>query len=235
MSLEQKGSALEGVSWEEVLHEMRKAGLRVGWDPGDEMRWFIRFSEINPADLSIGDWSNLRYELIYVSMRSVSGFPDRRNPNSQPANFFGLGGLPKNPQFSRAEVYTFSKRIQGYLLAVLKKETLECELPGFRVVFHPSSRDEMYRMNYESDDLWVLLTYLFFDRLGDTAHLLHACPECSRFFLADRKNQRYCSLRCQTRVASRKHLGTPKHRIGKRGRPQKLSRPKQLLSKPKEE
>lgn len=65
-------------------------------------------------------------------------------------------------------------------------------------------------------DLFIIHAY---DYLEQFAEKLAKCPECSTVFLLERTNKKYCSLQCQTRVATRRNRNTPPDRVGKRGRP----------------
>ena len=54
-----------------------------------------------------------------------------------------------------------------------------------------------------------VLTFLMLDLLKEHAGLIRQCPEfkhegCQRLFLADRKNQDFCSVKCQSRAATRR-------------------------------
>lgn len=61
--------------------------------------------------------------------------------------------------------------------------------------------------------------YYLATMLSKYAPRLRRCPGCQTVFLADRKNQEYCSTKCQSRTFMRKLRGTPPERAGKRGRP----------------
>lgn len=47
------------------------------------------------------------------------------------------------------------------------------------------------------------------------------CPECKTIYLSNRKDQKFCTTRCQSRNTMRKIRNTPPERMNKRGRPKK--------------
>ena len=220
-----RARALEKVL-REVLHELERAEVRITTDKGkgnrnsDLMQWFIRLSELNPHDLSIGDWSNLKYELLFICFRHSFRFPERRRADIFLNRYFANRNPLEIPKISKGDVQNLCKKIQGYLLAYRKKEILEAKLPALQVFFYPTSpHGTPWAKGFHSDDLTGAFNLVFFETLDNVGHLLGTCSECGRLFIADRRNQRYCTLRCQTRVASRKYLATPEDRVGKRGRP----------------
>ncbi len=225
-----KRKALEELIFEKLMtaihHELERAGQRITtakdkeYRNVDRLRWFIRLSALNPHELSIGDWSNLKYELLHISYGSRPKFPDQRSANDFLDRYFASGSLFEISNISKGDVQNLCQETQGYLLAYRNKEMLVAKLPGFQVVLYPTSPHGSHWVRaFDSDDFSGPLNFVLFETLSNAGHLLGTCPECGRLFIADRMNQRYCSLRCQTRVASRKYLATPKDRIGKRGRP----------------
>ena len=65
--------------------------------------------------------------------------------------------------------------------------------------------------------------FVFANLLGDQVKNIRHCPECQKRFLAHRYNQSFCTTKCQNRAAARKYRNTPPDRVGKRGRPRKIS------------
>lgn len=67
----------------------------------------------------------------------------------------------------------------------------------------------------------IIFEYYLSSMLAKYALRIAECPECKIIFLSNRKDQRFCTTRCQSRLTMRKIRNTPPERMNKRGRPKK--------------
>lgn len=176
------------------------------------LRWLLAFSERTPFHLSQGDWLNLRHEVgaltLAVSTKSVKSAEEieekiKRLVESKRA----ISILP-----SEEEVLELQDKIQRALKELLSP--LGTTILGpFRVKVWVSRGDRTQIAPVRKSYIDQLVEGSVTDRtmhqiailLGKYGAMVERCPECERLFLADRKNQTYCSAKCQTRVTSRRY------------------------------
>ena len=205
------------------VEELRKAFQRIGHTPRDRMKWTLKFAQRDLTTLSDGDWLNLAFEVAAFTRFGMLGEPVFTRGSElfgslhDPiwANFLGPVAVPTQEEITGLQASTKQKITH---LAVAKATAVELGNTSLRVypfgkfggIVHVVTELPSGRFNY-------VLAHLLADHLGR----LRRCPECGLLFLADRRNQRYNSVRCQNRAASRRFRATPPERIGKRGRPRK--------------
>lgn len=221
--------------------ELRKAATRIEQMRGVYMGWLIRFAQLNLNHLSRGQWIDLGYE--------INVFGDMLLPTSDRFTLFPSYGLsmldwegkercheddiPLLVQKASKDqrlplplptpevIASLQKEAFQRLNTFLREDRVPMPLPSIDINvirFPPSDQVLIQLVVVKPQELFTYnMTFLI------CAHPLHIrrCLECSRIFLADRKNQVYCSVRCQARVATRKYQGIPDDRKGKRGRPPK--------------
>ena len=221
--------------------EVRKAATRIDETPGASMGWLMRFSQMNLSELSAGQWTDLCYEINVFGdslLPGPKGFPIQlsyglsyrdwegnfRCAEEDIPRLMAMASKDQRLPFPlppRAKVEKLQKEVYHRLDTFLREDRCRFPLPTIDI--------NLIRF----PDLDQVLTLLIVDRpqklftynisllLCSHALRIRRCPECIRIFLADRKNQVYCSVRCQTRVATRKYQGISEDRKGKRGRPPK--------------
>lgn len=217
--------------------ECRKAIERLGATSLDTMKWALRIAQCDLGNLSAGDLGNLQYEIALVAVFGAnpkqmlsgekhilpffdwSGHPSQQEPDAMPPTasqkgYYNDGRLPSVDTISAIQTST-----QKHLKNFLEDGTTTLTLSITRGVSVHSQVDEPLMMSFgQPIDCF---SYVFLELLGMHGHRVRRCPECIIIFLADRRNQAYCSVRCQSRVATRRYRGIPDDRKGKRGRPPK--------------
>ena len=205
------------------------------------MGWLMRFSQMKLSELSTGQWTDLRYEINIFGDSFLPG-PDRFP--ILPSYGLPASDWEDNIRCTDAEIPLFSQMLsrgERYPIPLPAPEIVEKLQNEAYAILDTFLREDMcalplprIQLNLRRfPDLDQPLTQLIVDRPQElfTYNIsllvcLHAlrirrCSECPRIFLTDRKNRLYCSVRCQTRVATRKYQGISEDRKGKRGRPPK--------------
>lgn len=218
--------------------ELEKAFYRMGSTPADSMKWVIRFAYEERALLSSGDRMNRDYELV-----SFLRFGLRHGMAKTPAYILtpwmdvppGWGNLvspivlPEEP-----EILDLQNRTKAFLFKLVAEEVIDLGdlvqnirvKPAIQIVEHgpdPAKEENLTigifvpRFETHSNSYLYLLGQLLAAHMGKVKN----CPECQRVFLQERRNQKYCTTTCQSRIASRRFLGISEERRGKVGRPPK--------------
>ncbi len=216
--------------------ELYKAFDRLGRTYADTMKWAVRFAQCDLSTISEGDWLNLAYEVTaftrYGVVRRPWNFqkvlkwaPGKPRPYLAKAESVpGWGDAGSPVELPKREVVIPLQAITlGALHSLAEQEFASFNLPAVWldvIRLEPSSPGTVQPVTTPEGAFTYHLAHLLAENAGN----LRRCPECQKFFVADRRNQRYCTVSCQTRVASRKYLGTPPERIGKRGRPPKVQK-----------
>lgn len=196
--------------------------------PGGDgvMRWLLEFSQKDLSKISEGDWMNLRVEFIIFQLAGGAKplFDDRL-----PDLF-----KPEMKMFLRSanDIESWQEVLRGYIDLIIKKSHFTLPIPQMSISFVPPT------LYYSKDDSWFSLTlaldldslttcnFALAALLKKYTHLIRCCPECNKFFLADRKNQSFCSAKHQGYAAVRKYRKSKGLITGrKRGRPRKQETP----------
>jgi hypothetical protein len=82
------------------------------------------------------------------------------------------------------------------------------------------SQNPSAEKSWENLGLFILTFFL-----GRNANMIHKCEECTKMYLADRKDQLYCNVRCRNRATQRrfrektvnKSVSSRKHKRHKKG------------------
>lgn len=205
---------LEGEELEWFDEEIR-AAQRIGTTPDQAMRWVLRFAQTDLASLSEGQWLDLRAE-VHVFMRQGPALKFGGTVAHIGAAFDWGGAPPKEDRPPRKRI-TVTIRPSPEQVAALQtqtRETLKGALAGHTLIFelgplrlyvapsHRMAKRSFLSINTHTpvDAFGFHLAYLL------TQHRLRLreCPECKTKFLADRRNQVFCSPRCQSRVRQRR-------------------------------
>ena len=165
--------------------------------------WLVELSRVNAARLAEGrpgDLPNLIYELRqWLDLEA-----------DEPLNA-EVRGLEKPP----ARLQVIADRLGELLGAVADRKRFHADYSGGSVILDAGKlgseggRALSYRdANLEDAVLRVALDDLYED--VEAALRIQRCvePDCLRVFLAERKNQKYCSHRCANKTASRVYRKT---------------------------
>jgi hypothetical protein len=160
--------------------------------------WLVEFSRVNAASLAKGRPGDLP-NLIYELRQWLDLEPD------EPLNR-EVGDLERGPPRLQAII----DRVAELLEAVADRKRFRADYSGGGVVLDASKLAFAggRALSYRDAKLQDAVVRVALDDLyEDTAAALRIqrCqePECSKVFLAERKNQKYCSHRCANKAASR--------------------------------
>jgi len=195
--------------------ETDKAFQRIGNLPEDWMRWMLRIAQYDLNKLSEGDWSNLSYEFI-----ALRWFPHGRKGNI-PRIVIMVGGIFSTP--TRTQVIKFHKDLNLVLDCILKKKIILFEPKLIRIEFDPpENKRAQWHIGFRADKWEDALEYVAAQWFSIYIDKIKQCPRCNKIHLADRKNQEYCSRRCQTQAATQTYRERKGLISGRpRGRPRK--------------
>lgn len=165
--------------------------------------WLVELSRVDAAALAKGRPGDLP-NLIYELRQWLDLEPD------EPLNA-EVTDLEKNP----ARLQAIIDRVEELLGAVADRKSFRADYSGGSVILDAGKlgseggRALSYRdANLEDAVLRVALDDLYED--VEAALRIQRCqePECLGIFLAERKNQKYCTHRCANKTASRVYRRT---------------------------
>jgi len=196
--------------------EFKKASGRIGHITDDVMRWLLKFIKLDLLSLSAGDFMNLQYEIVFFG---CYGPPDLKEHEWIGSPFWPSDKERYLPQIDFVEgLQEWARNSVQY---IIDKDPVMFEFDSLRLNLYQDT-DNRWKAHYYSNDPIEAIKYSVAQLLIRSANLLRQCPECHRHFLADRKNQEYCSLLCQGRVTTRRYRISHNLITGrKRGRPRK--------------
>ena len=177
------------------------------------LAWLVDLSRVNADSLAKGRPGDLP-NLIYELRQWLDLEPDE--PLSAE-----VADLEKKP----ARLQAIIDRVAGLLGAVADRKTFRTDYSGGGVILNvgklgsEGGRALSYRdANLEDAVLRVALDDLYED--VEATLRVQRCqePECLRVFLAERKNQKYCSHRCANKMASRAYRKTHRKERAERER-----------------
>jgi hypothetical protein len=199
-----KSKAANHAASSERLEPMRKERI---------LAWLIEFSRVNASSLANGrpgDVPNLIYELRqWLDLE----------PNEP------LSGQVRRLEREHERLQAIIERLAELLGAVADRKCFRANYSGGSVILNAEKlgseggRALSYRdANLEDAVLRVALDDLCED--VKAALRIQRCdePECLRVFLAERKNQKYCSHRCANKMASRVYRNTHRKERAERER-----------------
>lgn len=221
--------------------EIGKAETRIQETPGAAMGWLTWFSQVKLSELSTGQGTDLGYEINLFGDSFLTGpdrFPILPSYGLSVLDWEGnlrcaeeeiplmMKKLSRNERFpiplpSHAKVEGLQKKAYRLLNTFLRNDMCRMPLPKIEINIKRFPDTDQLETQLIVNRPLELFTYNISLLVCTHALRIRRCPECIRIFLADRKNQLYCSVRCQTRVATRKYQGISEDRKGKRGRPPK--------------
>lgn len=198
----------------EMLDELFKAAERLGKNPDECMRWVLKFAQADLANYSDGQWTDLCAEVdVFTSrgplIRTGRGFVhlgaafDWSGPPPEEA-------LPKGKWVaftfhpSRKQVTALQEHTKEILEAFAQNEEIKLVLGPLHIYLEPwrafRSGGLSFKTHTPADAFGFHLTLLLSHYHGR----VRSCKACSTMFLADRRNQQYCTTRCLSRVTQRR-------------------------------
>lgn len=215
---------------EPLLEEIIGAIDRIGSTQEGLMRWLLKFSKRDLSSLSIGDWMNLQYEVLIFEHPYYLG--NANDPHWRGRLIAFLSKDPRGyPDFLNEPLpdKAFINNLKKLTIEVLGK-IIRTEQVAFGVIneFQVNLRPPQPDVHKEwiivpsSSNRHSVLQYNLATLLVIFVDKIRSCPECEVFFLADRKNQVYCSLKHQNYASVKSYRKAHGLITGKkRGRPRK--------------
>lgn len=218
------------------LEERQKARERIGETSEKALQWLLRFAKTNLSQLTEGQWLDLEQEMGVFIMEPPPGLSVRWDPGTKQRPGLKLLRSTLHPTpgfrpkiFWRSRVTGFQGPLREWLDDFMKPLGV-CFKPmrlEIRVLhpkyFLPGLTDAQLPENFGFSALFENYEQVF---AYNVAHLLSAhsgrlrlCRECNHIFLADRRQQVFCSARCLNRVTQRRWREAHKEkRVRKRHR-----------------
>ncbi len=226
----------ETLSGSQERQDLIKGYARLGETPGDFIKWAITFAFEKRSALSTAELEIRNYELlafVRFGIRSGLQYPPGK---SESPSFDTPGGwgnaLSKITLPAEQDVFTLQERTRQFLSGIpdgpdfevpisIQKYRVEHVLHPVYHVKNPEKNQLLKKVVFipilkNSEDAFI---YLLGHLLSASKVQIDVCPECQQMFLKHRRNQKFCGVNCQSRVATRKFLGIPDARKGMRGRP----------------
>ena len=183
--------------------------------------------------LSAGDRWNLQSDLFFFATQCGPFGPTQRVPMFD----FDKWLAPPSPAEGTEDVLAVrlpydavqvQALAQEYITLVVNGESQFERINSLEVGLVPWGPNGTYQLSVSPDrkELTPLFVLALMHTLRANSALLRYCPACERVFLADRRNQGFCSRKCQTRTATRRFRRKYNLHTGKRGRPPKNKRRK---------
>lgn len=181
------------------LEEVQAVRRRMAQEDWGHLAWAIRFAQQNLEGMTAGDWYNLRLELAA----------------------FGSGREGEEvPLLSDDEVRHVHQEFARIVSTLLRDGKATIGPIQFEIVVDrkPEAEKDPFLMFSAVRNLAPLsttyaITFSLGMYLARFAHRVRACPApasrgakgelCGRWFVAKRRNQAYCSRRCQSRATTR--------------------------------
>ncbi len=205
--------------------ELHKAYTRIGTSPKAWMQWILKFADCDLRALSGGGWMDLSYEVALFTLVGpleawkIGHFIVAPTQWGYTQRSSQLCVLPTSQEVEQCQAITNqhlaqllqlgSTHFPPFLATMVVSDTTQVALGPLAV--SPETRLKSF--------LYGLACSLAIHAAG-----IRRCSGCEARFLANRRDQHFCSVRCLSRLNMRKYRGTPPERIGKRGRPPRVDR-----------
>ncbi len=215
--------------------ELNKGLDRIGNTPAARLDWVLRLVQTDLDDLSTGSRLDLGYEVFTFSVSnkylSRSGFLPLNTPkassskldleNISPFGFSHYIPFPTIETLKKVQTLTKSALISLTLNNFWVIDAFSIQ----RVIVwrDEGNNDEMLPVTAADSRLEQAFRLSLLMTLIAEGGRVRYCPRCGKFFRAGRRNQEFCSLTCQTRMAT--FVYRERHGLitGKpRGRPRKV-------------
>lgn len=219
-----------------LASERQKAKKRLGATPSHYLAWLIRFVQVDLDTLSAGQLSDLGWEFVTLESLDVLGtlFGGMKSANgTKKAPLLledGMGQLirekPADPKelhqvqdALRPRVNEFLSNHQTSLEFSSLTLTIESLVPFFtndpKAAFAYPCR---LGLTVTEKDEWNLKLIFLLAHLG---HEVRQCRECSTIFVAERKDQFFCTRRCVSRSAQREFQKRKREKLTTKTTPKK--------------
>jgi hypothetical protein len=202
--------------------EQQKAAERIGETSEKALRWLLRYSKMDLTKLSEGQWLDLEKEMDVFLLTPPPGLKTSWDFKQKPLRGGFRWEQPslhptpgfRSKLFWRRRVMSFQPTVRRWLQQLMQPggiwfgpmelqlilrhprfflpKVSDAELPenfGFHATF----------ANYEQ-----ALAYNFAHLIGAHSGRLRLCAACKELFLADRRQQVFCSAVCLNRITQRR-------------------------------
>ena len=174
--------------------------------PSRAVEWLLEFAQLDLNNLSPGQWTDLSAELAIFSKYGPVA--------SRPPSIAGWIGSRSMPSPSRKDATAWQRLIRAALNSLLDDGF--AKFPPVQVTGHI-----YYFKSKDIVDTWIRakgreqsFIYHAFRSLEGEVRRITRCEQCQRIYLADRKTQKFCSIKCQGRATQRRFVA--RHRKTKR-------------------
>jgi hypothetical protein len=192
----------------QIAQEIMKGINRIGENAEEAMDWILKFSQLDLTELSQGDLVNLQYEIAgFRGFHLLLSPPGHVQLVPSRESQFWLPSIQEEYIPQEKEIRTLQGLIRERIKDIIQKppgnlRDRATSLGPANVQFSASSFDgkrSQLQIYSDSPSERFLINMAFLFALF--IHHLHACLDCQKIFRATRTDQKYCSLRCQSRVA----------------------------------
>lgn len=194
------GEEGEWIGEEESLALDRLMGL------SKALEWLLEFAQLDLTNLSPGQWTDLSAELAVFSKYGPVA--------TTPPSIAGRLGSRSMTSPTRKEAATWQGLIRAALNSLLDEGF--AKFPPAQVTGHIA-----YWNTKDSVSTWVRakgrdqsFIYHAFRSFEGEVRRIKRCEVCQRIYLANRRTQRFCSIKCQGRATQQRFVA--RHRKTKR-------------------
>ena len=222
------------------LEERQKARERIGETSEKALQWLLRFAKTDLSQLTEGQWLDLEKEMDVFIMEPPPGLSVRWDPGTKPRPGLKLKpSLHPTPGFRpkifwRSRVTSFQGPLRKWLDDFMKPGGIWFEPMRLQVLLrHPkyffsgltdAQLPENFGFSALFENYEQTFAYNVAHLLGAHSGRLRLCGECKHIFLADRRQQVFCSARCLNRVTQRRWREAQKEKQERRRHRSKSSR-----------
>src|SRR5713101_5233409 len=188
----QRESEGEWLGKEEALALKRLTGLSRALD------WLLKFVQVDFKNLSLGQWTDLSAELAVFSKYGPVV--------ARPPLIAGWLGSQSIPRPSRKEAAAWQGLLRAPLNSLLDEGLAKFPLvhvTGY--IYYLESADKVASWTHAKSREQSFI-YHAFRALEGEARRITRCEQCQRIFLADRRTQKFCSIKCQGRTMQRRFV-----------------------------
>ena len=207
--------------------ELLRAVARIG-GPVEGLRWLLRFAQADLPKLTSGQWVDLGAELIAFTLWGPVGSASSQRRPQQSAEKSLLSALNVHNAPRVATAFWGTHPLPQPLIAKaqgLLRSGIESVLQTGAATFPPVQLNFSIHKGHKSP-LFVVsanaLPRVFAYRaaclLGEYMEGIRRCAECQTLFLIDRRDQKYCSTRCLSRVSQRRFQARLRKKKKRRGK-----------------
>ena len=201
----------EAITNPKRAEEERKTAQRIGRSGRQAMEWLLRFAQTDLAELSPGQWSDLRAEIeLFLRDGPPAGSGGHFSLFALHKQAGGLGELAEVRKESTEGAARLQTTLKAMLTDYLHKgyARLSFDPKGYYEIHRPDAkRPPQFRkaqVQLRAQSFQDIFTYRIVTLLAEHHERIRECQECKRIFLARRGKQELCSRRCLNRVNQRK-------------------------------